>query len=172
MVLKFQAQPTSRLKLRQEAKLYRKQFGCENGWFDIVGFLEWFLLDKGVDIEIVEDSEMEIGCESLTYPDEKTIKIPQSVYVAAVDGDCRARFTLAHELGHLLKHKEMTGGVFARGNDSIPAYRDPEWQANTFAAELLSPADLVKGMSIEEIVEKFGVSHECAYIQYQQSFKI
>lgn len=48
----------------------------------------------------------------------------------------RKRFTLAHELGHLLMHNER--------NYPIPESRDRELEANQFASEFLAPASAVK----------------------------
>jgi Zn-dependent peptidase ImmA (M78 family) len=48
-------------------------------------------------------------------------------------------FTLSHELGHLVLRHSM---AFARTDSRGAAWRpfeDSEWQANTFAAELLKP---------------------------------
>ena len=72
------------------------------------------------------------------------------------------RFTLCHEFGHWLLHQPENVS-FARGD--IPKYRDPEWQANVFAAELMVPYDLTKGLTINQIVEECGVSYSCAEIQ-------
>ena len=58
--------------------------------------------------------------------------------------------------------------TFARG--TVPAYMNPEWQANAFAGELMAPYDLVKGMRIEEIAEKCGMSITAASIQYRQYY--
>ncbi len=89
--------------------------------------------------------------------------IRSDVYEGAIKGDCRDRFTLCHEIGHYFLHQPNSIS-FARGN--IPVYRDPEWQANTFAGELMAPYDLVKDMKIEEIMEKCGMSRKAATIQY------
>jgi len=48
----------------------------------------------------------------------------------------RKRFTLAHELGHLLMH--ILGGF------PIPDYRDKEQEANAFASNFLMPEDSIK----------------------------
>ena len=72
------------------------------------------------------------------------------------------RFTLCHEFGHWLLHQPENVS-FARGD--IPKYSDPEWQANVFAAELMVPYDLTKGLTINQIVEECGVSYSCAEIQ-------
>ena len=50
-------------------------------------------------------------------------------------------------------------------NKKIEPFRDPEWQANTFAAELLVPLDLIDTQNIYEIAENFGVSNQVAEIR-------
>lgn len=76
--------------------------------------------------------------------------------------------TLAHELGHIILHPiEIIGDLkLARTNDIIPTYRNPEWQANTFAGELLAPSKLIVGMDKEEISERCKISLEAAGIRY------
>lgn len=78
----------------------------------------------------------------------------------------RQRFTLAHELGHFILHKnkmaEFTDTTFFRkkeDNDSL------EYNANEFAARILMPKDRVNFYikdenirSIRELADKFGVS--------------
>ena len=59
----------------------------------------------------------------------------------------RRRFTLAHELGHYCLHSSQCRTGFADSQKSMSrtdAYWDPyEFEANTFAAQLLMPQDLV-----------------------------
>lgn len=59
------------------------------------------------------------------------------------------RFTLAHELGHLIMH---TSNDFI-----IPEYRDKEDEANRFASEFLMPADAIsnslRGLKLQHLVE-------------------
>lgn len=92
------------------------------------------------------------------------MKIRRDVYDEVCEDRGRARFTLAHEIFHYIFH-DQPNISFARSTDKIPSYMDPEWQANTFAAELLIPRDLVKGLTVDEIMEKCGVSRQCASIQ-------
>jgi transcriptional regulator with XRE-family HTH domain len=80
-------------------------------------------------------SEME-GEEGRTIPAQQKIILREDVYTKAWKGDGRARFTVAHEIGHLLLHSDV---AFTRSSDSYPVYRDSEWQANTFSAALLMP---------------------------------
>lgn len=63
----------------------------------------------------------------------------------------RQRFTIAHELGHLLLHKEqeelhVDTGVYSvqlRDNVSSQAVSRAEMEANRFAAELLMPKSML-----------------------------
>ena len=85
----------------------------------------------------------------------------------------RQRFTIAHELGHFIHHRSLIGD----GVDDNKAYRSVnqgkyfnqnitlghERQANTFAASLLMPKEIVAQckqdrMSIREMAEYFKVS--------------
>ena len=55
---------------------------------------------------------------------------------------------------------------YARGD--VPRYCNPEWQANTFAGELMAPYDLVKDMSPDEIARTCGMSKQAAEIQFKE----
>jgi len=59
--------------------------------------------------------------------------------------DVRQRFTIAHELGHLLLHPDelFVDGVLKRDDESSLAIRSQEIEANAFAAELLMPRKLI-----------------------------
>ena len=58
---------------------------------------------------------------------------------------------------------------FARGE--VPAYMNPEWQANVFAGELMAPYDLVKDMSVIDIANRCGMSISAAEVQYNMYHK-
>jgi len=76
----------------------------------------------------------------------------------------RQRFTVAHELGHYMLHRrkcqEFTDKKLFRGVDQNPM----ETEANTYAADLLMPADHFKDFititsnKIDAIASYFGVS--------------
>ncbi|WP_290457642.1 ImmA/IrrE family metallo-endopeptidase [Faecalibaculum rodentium] len=172
----FVAKPTSRAKLRESAKKLRKVFNYETGKFPVLHFLEGPLARLNYDFDIVDYEVLGPFKEAEAYPDERIIYIRSDVYDKAYEGDPRSLFTIAHEIAHLLLHKKqnikLVANGFARSTGKIPAYKDPEWQANAFAAELLAPADLLVGMTVEEVVEKFGVSMTCANIQLQQAAKL
>ena len=162
--MKVSASPRSRQLLRKIARNIRELLDMENElYFPIVQVIELLAADEEeeFDYEIVSDGEM-TDTYGTTNTASNIMKIRQKVYEGAIKGNPRDRFTLCHEFGHWLLHQPESVS-FARGE--IPTYCDPEWQANTFAAELLIPYYLVQGMSIEDIVESCGVSYMCADIQ-------
>lgn len=92
------------------------------------------------------------------------------MYVNANDSTNRQNFTIAHELGHWLLHKdeimENPSEYKILMRQPIGGETDPkEKEANTFAAELLVPADKLKelkrkGLSNSKIAELFVVSEQ------------
>jgi len=105
---------------------------------------------------------LEAITDSITRPGMIDLVLDILTYEALRDGNCRARFTAAHEAGHIELHAHQmpdafhTGmyQAFARRSD-LPAYRDPEWQANYFAACVLMNREVMKA-----IVAKHGRSAE------------
>lgn len=79
----------------------------------------------------------------------------------------RQRFTIAHELGHyMLKHVSKKDGIMYRNDDSNPY----EIEANTFAAEILMPAAVIRNMifeqdiiTVEELAHKLWVSEQAMF---------
>ena len=93
------------------------------------------------------------------------MKIREDVYERATMGVPRDIFTIAHEIGHALLHDDIEEIALARNDENIKAYENPEWQANTFAGELIAPSDTVKGLSVEEIASIYNCSLQVAEIQ-------
>lgn len=163
------ARPLSRKDILKLVKKFKEIFGLENEYmFPIVEFIEWVMpqIDRDFDLEIVDESEMSFNTYALTFPDEKKMVIRRDVYDGACEEQVRSRFTVAHELGHYLFHRDLG---FARTDEKPPTYMNPEWQANEFAAELLAPQHLIKDMSVEDIMEKCKVSKQCAEIQLNKA---
>ncbi|MFC7050389.1 ImmA/IrrE family metallo-endopeptidase [Emcibacter nanhaiensis] len=82
----------------------------------------------------------------------------------------RQRFTLAHELAHLLFHRQIIQGRF---EEAIKLFRSGdntkhiEMEANAFAAELLMPSSRFRELwqsdtSLDEISNAFAVSRYAA----------
>jgi len=163
-------QPTSTAKIKSVADSFRahieKILGPYGMFCPISNALETLgqgsFEDFGFMILDDNDPSM-IDKWAYTDPDNKCIYISNSVYAKACKNNPQARFTIAHELGHLLLGHKLDM-VFARqnGTASIPCYRDSEWQADTFAAHLLMPTELAKGMTANDIEKQFGVSASAA----------
>lgn len=85
----------------------------------------------------------------------------------------RSSFTIAHELGHYFLHYLNEDVKLCRvSNDTVvPAYKDPEWQADTFAAEFLMPFEQCKNMEIEEIRKTYHVTRKAATTRKEKLIK-
>lgn len=125
-------------------------------------------------IEIVEDiiSDGKLEMSSNNSEGKFIIKL------SPVQSKERRNFTIAHELGHLFLHtnyiesvledKKLTFGEFYRSGNT-----KREYQANEFAANLLTPRKLFietieentnenKMVDMERVANKFGVSIDMA----------
>lgn len=164
------AAPYSRAKLREIANLIRKIFGLlDVKFFPVVQLLEVGLpgIYSDFNYEIIEVHKLP-NKYAVTYPSKNLIKIREDVYLGAISGNGRDRFTIAHEIGHFILHKPENIAL-ARNEivEAIPAYKNPEWQANTFAGELLAPPHIIKGLTISDVVHMCGVSRKVAEIQLE-----
>ena len=160
--------PSSRNEIQEITFLkLRKKFGLEDCFsFPVVKFLEWGMpiIDPDFNYEIVENGIMG-NVEGLTIPEINTIRIREDVYEAAMRDEGRARFTLAHEFGHYIMHKDQIYNGHTRTKEPLfdhEAYEDSEWQANTFAGVLLMPPPLIIGLSADEVMDKCKVSRSAA----------
>jgi Zn-dependent peptidase ImmA (M78 family) len=91
-----------------------------------------------------------------------------TIYLSPYSGERRARFTMAHELGHYILHSDL-------GKHPIVIKRDGEnnrieWEANWFAAGFLMPSAEFKklagkGWSDAELGEHFDVSEAAVEIR-------
>ncbi len=162
------AKPLSRRAVRQIALELREIFDYTNTpYFPIVRFVELILPSIIPEFTfIVEPIETMGDCLGLTFPEENCMKIREDVYINAINGNGRDRFTIAHELGHYILHKSQNVSLARTVNKKIEPFRDPEWQANTFAAEFLIPQNLIaESDNVFDISKTFGVSHQAAEIR-------
>lgn len=147
----FAVSPRGKLAIEADAtevlRLHNPRLLREPGRFDVLKFFEQVLpnfhgLDTGVE-------QLSDGVEGQACPDGRVL-VSESTYSNACDGYGRARFTIAHECYHGIRHREQIRrvllhrgeAVFYRRAD-IPPFRDPEWQADRFAAGVLMPAAMV-----------------------------
>ena len=144
--------PRNRESIRRDTYLLRKKLNLsQTPYFPIVRFIEHVLplSDPSFSFEIAEDEELR-GVHAEYVPHSNTIRV-------------KARSTLAHELGHYYYHDEKNVRYAKLDfGQKIPPDYDPERQANIFAAELLAPIHLLKGMTEKQISREFGVSNAIA----------
>jgi Zn-dependent peptidase ImmA (M78 family) len=165
------AAPLSRKNILEIALVIREAIGLTPmDYFPVVKFLENVLpeIDEDFHLEIKDVGSMkEYG---VAYPKDRKIVIREDVYLNAIKGVAMHRFTLAHEIGHYFLHRPERIGL-ARTNEEPKPFQKPEWQANTFAGELLAPSIAIAGMTVNEVMDKYGVSRKVAEIQMKFSGK-
>jgi hypothetical protein len=131
------------------------------------------------------------GVEALTLYESQSRKIivilSESTYELLELNDPRARFSLAHEIGHAILHPaelvrlshipHSRAALFRAVLPEHPVYRDTEWQANSFASALLMPAKALVQLEREGrlssivIQAQFQVSQQAAVIRLEQYHK-
>lgn len=148
--------------IRRVAQHVRDSFKISGIYFPIVELVELMNHSALIEFEIVENEEMP-NDYGLTYPKRNKIIIREDVYDKAFAGDGFGRFTMAHELGHLLVHRQET--VYARNEHggNHKTIEDSEWQADKFAQELLIDTRLIRpDLSPYQIVDLCGVTLKAA----------
>lgn len=170
--LSVRVAPTSRRKLRRVAENLWRDLGVEGDIFPIVQVLDVVLSDALPDYTFAVIEPEYMGSEhGLTEPDQRIVLIREDVYVGACEGRGRDRFTMAHELGHLILH---SGKYLARmdpramRNPQHEKYEDSEWQANTFASELLMPVRIVQSCKdTHELARRCQVTLDAANVRFR-----
>jgi uncharacterized protein DUF955 len=163
----YRVPPKSRQVLRDAAADFRNALGLsDKPWLPIVDIYEFLLprLWEEFHFEVLAKDEM--GREhAIAYPAEARIAIREDIYARACEDEGRDRFTLSHELGHIvLQHTRSFAE--STGPNSWKVYEDSEWQANAFAAELLMPVQyVVNSRTASELVDRCGVSLQAAITQ-------
>ena len=114
------------------------------------------IVEKGMGINIIPiPLELPFGIDALTSVNQKEIRIDLNT---CNQNENRFRFSLAHEVGHLILHKDIFKAIdyqsiqdFKNIQDKIPSdeYGWLEWHANSFAGLILVPTT-----NLEKQVEK------------------
>jgi len=154
-------QPSSGAKIRSAALGFRDALKQTKPFIKVTALLEVLQEMDFLEFQVVEDHVLGDE-EAVSYPDRGFMRIKQSVYDKAHSGDGHCRFTVAHELGHMVMHRGQAS--YARGTTGDhKIYEDSEWQADTFANEFLVDQRLLQqGMDTLDVSELFGVSHGAA----------
>jgi predicted metalloprotease len=148
---------------------------------------------EGEEIALQESLEL-CDSEGLTHWDSDARKIyvglSEQTYGLLLDGHVRAKYTVAHELGHAILHTEQlirlaslsrkSQAALHRDNrGDHPAYLDTEWQANAFAGSLLMPADGIRSLiedgiaiAAARIARQYKVSTQAAHYRLMSYDKV
>lgn len=161
--------PISREKIKKLALDFRKQFDVNSLVFPIIEIIDSLHCQELLSFMIISDDDKLLSNDELALYDlnSNVMYIKESVYLEALNGIGRSRFTLTHELSHYLLLYVMKFEV----NDTIDEvkpYEDPEWQANYLAGELLAPYDMTKDFTVNDYIEKCLVSEECAIVLWDK----
>ena len=163
----YKALPTSKKRIEEYVQQLRSHCQLDNVFpFPIMHLLEHLLPqmfpDMTLMLETVEDMPL---VEGETMPGTNTIHIREDVYYAACAGDGRARFTVAHEIGHFLMHTPDSI-VLCRLEPGtvLKPFENPEWQADYFAGYLLALTEDAMGLSKKQLIQKFQLSEKAAKV--------
>ncbi|MBL0929935.1 MAG: ImmA/IrrE family metallo-endopeptidase [Alphaproteobacteria bacterium] len=170
--ISFAARPMRRSQIRQIATTTRRasKYG-DFPQFDIVKFIELELPSWDHSFALTISPKSEMGDDhARAHVGERIIEVREDVYEGAIKGNGRDRFTLAHEVGHIILHNEPYLARHMETN-KLPTYCDPEWQANAFAGELLIPIDLARIIkNPKDATRVFGVS-EAAFATQMNAWR-
>lgn len=166
----YETKPTSRKDLRLYAKLFRSI--CNASENEPINPLD--LLDKLSDLEGFEDVKYEVvynnelpGAVLAQCIKDETgylIQIKESTYSRAYEkksgGD---RMHIMHEIMHVFADKLGFKPVFSRRlTKEIPCFKRLEWIVMALAGEVMMPYDATKDMTLDELMDTYGVSKAAA----------
>lgn len=158
----FRVKPLATKEIRTKAMNIRSILIPSGPDFDLGTFIEG-LEHFGITYDIVDDTYLPRGVEASCIPEDRIIYITTSTYRAACRNDERTRFTIFHELGHLLLAHSRT---YHRDTTAeFPIFENSEWQADQFSAEILMPLDVIKAKGLItpwQLQDEFGVSFQAA----------
>lgn len=152
------------------------------------GLLSWTNLRRSpIDVEelarrlgVEVDFVSALDCSGSIVWDEHGPEPRAVMRVRAEDAEVHQRFTIAHELGHLMLHEGRLhqGWMYFRDTGRPPTdagLLKLEAEANAFAAELLAPLWLfmpamdVTNFDLEAVAKRFKISKKVASYRYSKA---
>jgi hypothetical protein len=165
-----EAKPLSRPNIRRFATDVRGALGYANlPYIEIEPVLDFVLPRALPGFAYGVGTMKEMGNNhGLAFPDRSFILLREDVFERACNGEGRDRMTVCHEIGHVLLHAPDRI-VMRRAEGSPKTYCDPEWQAKSFAGELLVAHTMIKQFPTPlEAALAFGVSLDAAELQLRK----
>jgi len=129
--------------------------------------------------EIAEQSGVEVVFTSFGESSDRVAGFcdfdARRLYVNETDILTRQMFTMAHELGHWILHRDYFDD-FPSSYNVLPRYSRPrenplEREANIFAANLLAPSRLlrpVRDAGVARLADLFGVSRQMMELRLRE----
>lgn len=163
----YVARPLSRKDIQKFADKIRNEYDVTGYWFPVMEIFEtlyisWVILEND-ELPENEPARLVINNENRAH-----IEIRESTYLKAHAGLGKERATVLHELCHWWLFRKFGITFSETKSKSVVAFQDPEWQAKALVGELMMPRELIKDLSVEEVMDKCGVSRDAA--EYQLRF--
>lgn len=166
----YKTKPTSRIKLRKLAKIFRQLFHIPlHGAFPVLSILERVPdIFEGTTISVVEDNQLPPNIPARCIQDGDgnfCIEIAEYVYNGAYKNQTGAYLGfICHEICHIFLYKIGFTPVLERNfaNNKLPAYCSVEWQAKALCGEIMMPYEETKGMSTVDLMRNYHVSRSFA----------
>lgn len=167
----------SRIQVREISTFGRKMLKIKTVKFPVLKALEK-LIDKfpnNLYNRILPDDEFETNVMAELVPegnDVYCIKIRETVYEKAVNGDRASLGFICHEMCHFILIHIFDAGPVMYANESglgyarsfkdkeLPRYKSMEWQAMALCGEIMIPYEKCKEYSFEQIVSRTDSSDE------------
>lgn len=167
----------------KEARKLITKFGIEKPYVDVKDIA----IKLGAQVILQQDSDDDLS--GMIFVSPKGVVIG----VNSLHPETRQRFTIAHEIGHMIMHMHiLQGDVHIDKKFGIQLNRDKrsslgsdflEIQANKFAAELLMPSTMIKkeikntyidiekdDEQVKALAEKYKVSQQAMSIRLFENF--
>jgi len=156
----------TRAQIRAQAEFARDALELPPGPPNMAQVLEHNLSSLGI-LYSYEPPHVMGAAEALAIPEQNTILLREDVYFALLEDDPPARFTVAHEVGHLWLHERpgpATALYHAEPARPHGPLEDAECQADAFAAEFLAPAREFAGMRVTAagLMHTYNLSFQAA----------
>lgn len=167
----------SRIQVREISRFARRLLKIKTVKFPVLKALEK-LIDKFTNnlyYRILPDDEFETNVMAKLVPegnDVYCIKIRETVYEKAVNGDRASLGFICHEMCHFTLIHIFDAGPVMYVNESglaytrsfkdkeLPRYKSMEWQAMALCGEIMIPYEKCKDYSFKQIVSRTDSSDE------------
>ena len=167
----------SRMQIREISKFVRRLLKIKTVKFPVLKALQK-LIDKfsnNLYYCVLSDDEFETNVMAEIVPegnDVYCIKIRETVYEKAVNGDRASLGYICHEMCHFILihifdagpvlYKGENGLVYARSlkDNELPRYKSMEWQAMALCGEIMIPYEKCKNYTFKQIVSRTYSSNE------------